>query len=107
MFAGNICIGAAQQNRKEFNPPYVSSRLCSLHIIERGTSFFPLYLRHEHQDHLFTEAPPLADGFKFNLSEGVRNYLGSIAGATMTEGLSFMSQLSFTRLRTRARTPEP
>ncbi len=42
IFEGNIWIGAVSQNRKEFNPPLVASRLCSLHVIERGANFFPL-----------------------------------------------------------------
>ncbi len=39
-------LGASAQNRKDFDPPFVGSRLCSLHIIERGTNLFPL-LFHE------------------------------------------------------------
>jgi hypothetical protein len=38
-------IGTAQRHRKDFDPSLVSTHLCSLHIVERGTNFFPLYLR--------------------------------------------------------------
>jgi hypothetical protein len=38
-------IGAAQQTRREYDSPYVSSYLCSLHLIERGANLFPMLLR--------------------------------------------------------------
>ena len=48
VFEGNLWLSAVQQNRKEFDPPLVSSRLCCLHMIERGANMFPLLLRPEH-----------------------------------------------------------
>lgn len=41
----NIWLTATQQNRKDFNPPYITTSLCSLHLIERGANMFPLRLR--------------------------------------------------------------
>ena len=41
VFEGNIWLSAVQHNRKEFDPPIVSSNLCSLHVIERGANMFP------------------------------------------------------------------
>ncbi len=45
---GNVWLSAAQHNRKSFDPPLVTSRLCSLHVIERGANMFPLVLQPEH-----------------------------------------------------------
>ena len=45
VFEGNLWLAAVPQNRKEFNPPLVSPHLCSLHVIERGATLFPLRLR--------------------------------------------------------------
>ncbi len=47
VFEGNVWLSAVQHNRKEFDPPLVSSRLCSLHMIERGANLFPLLLKPE------------------------------------------------------------
>ncbi len=48
VFEGNLWLSAVQHNRKEFDPPLVSSRLCCLHVIERGANMFPLLLNPEH-----------------------------------------------------------
>ncbi len=45
---GNCWLAGVQNNRKEFDPPIVSARLCSRHVIERGANLFPLWLRSEH-----------------------------------------------------------
>jgi len=47
VFTGNISLCAVQQNRKDFNPPFTSRNLCSLHLIERGANIFPLLLKTE------------------------------------------------------------
>jgi len=44
IFEGNIWLAGVQQNRKSFEPPVITSKLCSLHIIERGANLFPAFL---------------------------------------------------------------
>ncbi len=44
---GNLWLTAAQQNRKEFDRPYVTNQLACRHIIERGANLYPLFLNHE------------------------------------------------------------
>ena len=41
----NPCFAAVQQNRKEYDPPYLTASLGCRHIIERGANMFPLLLR--------------------------------------------------------------
>ncbi|MFP5265461.1 MAG: type ISP restriction/modification enzyme [Blastocatellia bacterium] len=84
LFEGNLCIAAAQQNRKEFNPPYVSCRLCSLHIIERGANLFPLCIRDERQDDLFAGQSfgnSVVNALQFNVSASTSNYLTWLGAA--------------------------
>ncbi|MHB8625304.1 MAG: type ISP restriction/modification enzyme [Aggregatilineales bacterium] len=69
VFAGNEWLCATQQNRRDFDPPTVTVRLGSLHLIERGASLFPLYLKQN--DLLSSEK-------KTNLSETARRYLDRI-----------------------------
>lgn len=79
VFDGNICLGAAQQNRKDFSPPYVSTRICSLHIIERGTNLFPLLIRPAQQGNLFSDKGSAhSDAPHFNLSDKAFHYLKSV-----------------------------
>jgi hypothetical protein len=71
VFDGNLWLSAAQHNRKEFDPPLVASKLCSLHMIERGANLFPLFLKPEHSllhDHE-------TDGPHPNLSADAAEYL--------------------------------
>jgi len=83
----NIWLGAAQHNRREFDPPFISCRLCAYHVIERGANFFPLKLRVPEQGNLLTQSDtrnPIVDGFQFNLSDKAVDYLcnlGSISDA--------------------------
>lgn len=71
VFDGNLWLSAAQHNRKDFDPPLAASKLCSLHMIERGANLFPLYLRpepsllHDHE----------TDGPHPNLSTDATKYL--------------------------------
>jgi hypothetical protein len=37
---GNIWLAAVQQNRKNYDPPVVTRKLSSLHVIERGANLF-------------------------------------------------------------------
>jgi predicted helicase len=48
VFDGNLWLSAVQQNRKEFDPPLVSVRLCCRHMVERGANMFPLLLQSDH-----------------------------------------------------------
>jgi hypothetical protein len=78
VFEGNLWLSAAQQNRKEFDPPLVSSRLCCLHMIERGANMFPLLLGPEHS--LLDEHG--ADQPRPNVSASAAEYLSTLgAGA--------------------------
>ena len=45
MLAGWPALAAVQQNRKEFSPPIIVATAASLHLIERGANYFPLYVR--------------------------------------------------------------
>jgi len=78
VFENNIWLGASQHNRRDFDPLFISSRLCSLHIIERGANFFPLKLRVPEQGDLLSQLNtknPVVDGFQFNFSEAAIDYL--------------------------------
>ena len=78
VFEGNIWLTAVQHNRKNFDPPLVSSRLCSLHMIERGANVFPLLLKPEHS----LLHPREVDGPQPNLSAKAAKYLDDLnAGA--------------------------
>lgn len=71
VIGGNVWLSAVQQNRKEFDPPVVSHRLCSRHMIERGANMFPLLLRPEHSLLLAAET----DSPHPNLAPGTIRYL--------------------------------
>ncbi|MGH6804917.1 MAG: type ISP restriction/modification enzyme, partial [Methyloceanibacter sp.] len=47
VFESNLWIAAARRNRKDFDPPFLSKRLCSLHVIERGANLFPAFTKLE------------------------------------------------------------
>lgn len=89
LFEGNVWMGAAQQNRKEYDPPFIASRLCSMHIIERSVNLFPLTLREwPGGDILFHEeaktSRSIGDRYA-NLSDGALAYLterGGVKSAT-------------------------
>jgi len=92
MFEGNVWLCAAERQRKDFDPPLVSTLPCSLHIIERGANFFPLWMRPERQT-LFDALKVGAGGDagqtdrQPNLSNLARQYLAGV-GATATDGAS-------------------
>jgi hypothetical protein len=78
VFEGNVWLSAAQHNRKDFDPPLISPRLCSLHMIERGANMFPLLLKPEHSL-LNTQE---TDGPQPNLSAKAAKFLNDLnAGA--------------------------
>ncbi len=81
MFEGNVWLCAAQRQRMSFDPPLVSTLPCSLHIIERGGNFFPLYLRETQQtlfDALDDEETTRQGKVQPNLSDQARAYLADI-----------------------------
>ncbi len=87
---GNLWIGATQHNRKEFDPPFVASQICSRHIVERGANFFPLGLRHEVVQALFSEAEDqivMSNGLKPNLSEAAIKYIGKFGDVDLAREL--------------------
>ena len=88
----NIWLGAAQHNRREFDPPFVSRKLCAYHVIERGANFFPLKMRVPEQGNLLTQSNtinPRIDGFQFNLSESAIDYLYNLGTVNDAECLFY------------------
>lgn len=85
VFTGNISLCAVQQNRKDFNPPYPSKILCSLHLIERGANIFPVLLNPAAKsDGLFgTDAK---GGPQPNLSEASSAYLNKLGYKNISDG---------------------
>ena len=84
VFASNLWFAAVQQNRKEFNPPYVTGQLGCRHIIERGANLFPLLFR-EWPDggglfHEETKAARRFGEYFANLSDGALAYLSDRGG---------------------------
>ncbi len=75
VFDGNVWLSAAQHLRKGEQEPqtWMTSKLASLHVIERTALWFPLYIR----DEQFGEE---VDGVKrtANLSELARSYIESM-----------------------------
>jgi hypothetical protein len=45
VFEGNLWLAAAQQNRKDFDPPCVLRRIASIHIIERSANVLPMLFK--------------------------------------------------------------
>ena len=81
VFDGNVWLGAAKHNRRDFYPPFVSGCLSSYHVIERGANFFPLKLRVPDQGDLLAQlntSNPVVNGLQFNLSEAAIYYLNDI-----------------------------
>ncbi len=79
VFDGNIWLAAVQQNRKAFNPPFVSSRIGSLHLIERGANLFPLRLAPKAEGGLLSTNVAGQPGKpQFNVSETVKAYLTAL-----------------------------
>jgi len=80
VFIDNLWLGAAQQNRKDFDPPLVTRLCASRHVIERGANLFPMWLRSTHWPGLFSEDTLVdgADGRTPNLATTALEYLTSI-----------------------------
>jgi predicted helicase len=76
VFEGNLWLAAVQQNRKDFDPPFVLRRMGSLHLIERGANLFPFLLAPRKGAQLFhLGAAAQIGGKQVNLSEAAANYL--------------------------------
>jgi hypothetical protein len=65
-------LAATQQNRKDFDPPIVTRRLASLHVIERGANVFP--------SRLAATTPLLSgDGPRANLGSRVAEHAAALS----------------------------
>ncbi|CAM3364451.1 type ISP restriction/modification enzyme [Deinococcus saxicola] len=73
----NIWLSAVQNNRKDFDPAYMTSDHASLHIVERGANFFPLHVRAD-MGQLGEKGGQKA--FRENLSPQASAYLGTNGG---------------------------
>ncbi|MEO5335557.1 MAG: N-6 DNA methylase [Magnetospirillum sp. WYHS-4] len=70
--ASNLWLCSIQQARREKPAPFVARHLGSLHVMERGGSYFPLYLRGDEEKSLLDgEAAP-------NLSAMAARYLADL-----------------------------
>ena len=81
----NLWITALQQNRKPYDPPVVSDELCSFHLIEQKSNFFPMLLRPVTTNgKLFAESDTSRqiDGNNANLSDAGLHYLQGMHGIT-------------------------
>jgi hypothetical protein len=90
VFDGNIWLAAVQQNRKSFDPPVVSRRVGSRHVVERGANWFPLWLVHDEENHLFEKdhAPRIGE-HQLNLSRTATDYLRTIGQIEVPEFLFY------------------
>lgn len=87
---GNLWIGATQHNRKEFDPPFIASQICSRHIVERGANFFPLGLQLGLVQTRIPGKPHqlvMSGGLKPNLSDAAAMYIGSFGDADIAREL--------------------
>jgi hypothetical protein len=73
---GNVWLAAVQHNRKDFDPPIVAQRMCSLHVIERGVNMFPLWLRQDVEEGMLREFT--SDKPKTNLTEAAKEFLADL-----------------------------
>ncbi|MGH9960502.1 MAG: type ISP restriction/modification enzyme, partial [Pyrinomonadaceae bacterium] len=79
VFDGNVWLAAVQQNRKSFDPPFVTARLGSRHLVERGANLFPLWLLPKGEAHLFQKDHVAEVGHRqLNLSEAAIVYLKTV-----------------------------
>ncbi|HEX5272968.1 MAG TPA: type ISP restriction/modification enzyme [Gemmataceae bacterium] len=90
VFPRNVWLAAAQQNRKEYDPPTVLQRVACIHIIERSANLFPLLFRDWPEKGLFQteakEARRLGDHFA-NLSDAALAYLADRGGVSAAPDL--------------------
>jgi hypothetical protein len=79
----SLWIAAAKDQRRKYDPPVVTRRLASLHVIERGASLFPTMV-HAPQSHL-REVEANAGGRQPNMSPELREYIRRINGSTFED----------------------
>ena len=81
VFEGNVWIAAAQRNRKEFDPPLITSLLAARHVVERGANLYPLYVTsHAAAQALLVcqetmDARSLPNGTRLNIGDSLIAYL--------------------------------
>jgi hypothetical protein len=80
-------MAAVQHNRKDFNPPFVTTCYCSRHIIERGANLFPLWLTPQAEEGMFREMA--SDKPVPNLTKAATEYLASLRLANKPEELFY------------------
>ncbi len=85
VMARNPSFSMAQRSRRDYSPPFVTSSLASLHLIEWSASFFPLKLKARTTD-LFGASSSVEnlDGTNWNLSDAARRYLKALDAAPDT-----------------------
>ncbi len=69
----NVWLASAQRNRRDYDPPIVTTRLSSLHVIEWSASLFPLYLAPAAATPLFAQSGDAQP--EPNLSQRATTYL--------------------------------
>jgi hypothetical protein len=78
----NLWITALQQNRKTYDPPVTSRQLCSFHLIEQKSSFFPMLINCAGgADRLFEAS---------NFARRIGNHLANISDA----GLDYLATMN-------------
>ncbi len=97
IFAGNLSLGSAQANRRDYDPPIASSIHCSRHVIERGANLFPIKLRAGKQQSLIPHSEGKRnsedENEQFNLSESAHTYLKTI-GKPATPKMLFLHAMT-------------
>lgn len=78
LFEQNVWLVGVQHNRKSYDPPIVTSRLGSRHLVERGANLFPLLLLPDKPKDLFEEKLLHVEGWQLNLSEAAVEYIRSV-----------------------------
>lgn len=76
VFPGNLWIAAAQHHRRGFDPPAVSLHWGCIHLDERSTNVFPIYLKEDAASgNLFEKEKKAA---RPNLSEASHEYIAKL-----------------------------
>jgi predicted helicase len=84
---GTIWLAMSQRSRIGYDPPNVTGRLASLHLIEWSANLFPLKYRRKPVSGLF--GSPDEDGERFNLSDRALAYLANHRDETVVPELFF------------------
>ncbi len=84
----NVWLAAAQKTRRSFDPPVVTMRHASLHIIERGANLFPLRLKIDAERTLFAGLSD-ENHVQFNLTKQATRYLADLGANGEAEALFY------------------